>query len=228
MVKKAFEYVRTAADDAKASDRRARREQQLEQEARLLRRERARAAVILLENVGCLGVVALKGASVDYFLDGLEDTVGADKVLRLDTYGKVQGVDLGPEEGQRYYRMMRNLYEEHSSSGILAFLGFNFADNESTGTPIIANYVRSIMERQAREKGRSPGQGILLIGDGQASDLITHDSFKQSEQHPLGQLLTVHLALGANRELSTAPEYDFRFTMPPKTDPDSLKASGLL
>lgn len=231
--KKPFEYVRTVADAEKAAERREKKEQALRQQ-RLeadtsIRIERAQPAANVLKDCGSLGVVALKKASIDYLLDGIDNIIGEERLLRMDAFGSVQGKDMGSEHADRRLRLMAHHRDEYGSEGILAFLGFKFSDRESPGTPLVREYVMAIMQRHYEHRGRSSAPSILLIGDGGIEDVGFIDPrHKNDEQNPLTAFLPVHFGLDAHNELSSAPDLDSRFNTAPPLDRHTLEALGYI
>lgn len=182
----------------KAAVRRARQERRLQAERAV------QAANVLIQNRS-LGVIALKDASIDYFMDGLEYAIGEDRVLRLDAYGAIQGEDYGEVHAGDVLGQLSRHRREHGGCGVVAFMGYNFGEGEGFGTPQIANRVQqTILEQTPGFSRKSQDPSVLLIGDGDVTHLPTHPGhLNLPDANPVGGLVGARLALDSRNELSS-------------------------
>lgn len=198
-------YQRTAEEQEKAAERRLAREQRIHAE---IQAERAAAFYNVLVQGRSIGVVALEGARVDYFLDGLqtEHEKNGGSVLRLDACGTIQGSDLGYGHAERTLQQISEHRRAFGPKGAIAFLGFKFTDNETIGSPVVTKVLGERIERQNNTKPHlDKDPSTVLIGDGSVTDLQAHPyySLRDQSQHPIGKLVVPRLGLNAHNELVT-------------------------
>ncbi|PIZ61776.1 hypothetical protein COY17_03625 [Candidatus Saccharibacteria bacterium CG_4_10_14_0_2_um_filter_52_9] len=186
---------------AAAADRRSAREEALQV-------ERALPALRLIRRHHNFGVVTFKGSDGDYFLEGFTKAVERQKggLLVLPAEGNIQGEDLGHEQAEDTLSMLSHHRREYGKLAVVAFIDFQFGDKKSIGTPLVARRVSDLLDAQNDPDQPNPGTGIVIIGSGDTSHLVTTGSnFMRETQHPVAGKLAIRYALDNHNELTTAP-----------------------
>lgn len=161
----------------------------------------------LVNNHASVGIVALKGADINYFIEGFVKILQkrGGSLLQLVSEGSIQGKALGHEHADDVSQKISRHRHEHGPLGIVAFTGFDFGDSETIGTPLVARRVTELIDRQNDAPGDRSNIGIFILGSGNEEHLPTHTSFSQYQQHPVAGRLAVRYTLGEHHELSTVP-----------------------
>jgi hypothetical protein len=170
---------------------------------RKIQRDRASAAHGFIKRNGNCGIVALEGASVDYFLDGLEGKAGRGHVKRLPAYGNVQGPDKGDRHAQNTLEEISKHRREYGQHGILALVGFNFRETASIGTPQVTRRFMDLLDSHSHNNPREVG--VVVVGEGALVDLDGAPGFPYRDHHPINSLLVARYAVMRTNELTTDP-----------------------